>query len=100
MWFRDLKLRFETIAFLLTFFLNMFGVVRGLERECHTIGGKGMKRENKHLLPVNYGAEMEVSISILIIALNDHTDFVRQVERKVLKLQIYTQDYVVNEEQE
>lgn len=63
-------------------------MVPGLERECHTIGGKGMKRENKHLLPVGNGPEMELSISILIIALNNHTNFVRQVERKALKLQI------------
>lgn len=87
MWFIYLKLR--NSCFFVEFFLNMFGVVRELERESHTIGGKGMKRENKHLSPVNYGPEMEVSISMLIIVLNDHTDFVRQVERKVLKLQIY-----------
>lgn len=87
MWFSNLKLRNN--CFFVDIFLNTFGVVRGLERECYTIGEKGMKRESKHLLTVNYGSEMEVSISILIIALNDHTDFVRQVERKVLKLQLY-----------
>lgn len=68
-------------------------MVCGLERECHTVGGKGMKRKNKHLLPVDNGPEMELSISILIIALNDHTNFVRQIERIVLKLQIYPRLY-------
>lgn len=48
-----------------------------------------MKRENKHLLPVDNGPEMELSISILIIALNDHINFVRQIEIIFFKLQIY-----------